>query len=191
MIEQQRAHSCDCLRISVLTAAQARTACRFAGIAPFGSLKVIAACTDDASAQAQNILLKVLEEPPDTVRFILVATARPLPTIMSRCQVISVPGEDSAPVAGQKVNAQVAAALNAAIAGDLRGLDAALAGWGDAQHAALQIELTGKALSAPDARERLDARRTLGALGRFSGAHPRLAAHAALVSVLSDKEQHA
>ena len=58
------------------------------------------------------------------------ATARPLPTIMSRCQVITVAGEAGPPEADQKVTAQVAAALNAAIAGDLRGLDAALAGWG-------------------------------------------------------------
>ena len=61
---------------------------------------------------------------------------------------------------------------------------------GDAQHAALETRLTGTALSGADARERWDARRMLGALGRFSGAQPRLAAHAALITVLSDKEQH-
>ena len=82
------------------------------------------------------------------------------------------------------------AALNAAAAGDLRGLDTALAGWGDAQHAVLEARLTGIALSGDNPRERWEARRLLGALGRFSGAHPRLAAHAALIFVLGDKEHH-
>ena len=44
--------------------------------------------TDEASEQAQNILLSVLEEPPETIRFILIATRRPLPAVVSRCQVI-------------------------------------------------------------------------------------------------------
>ena len=35
------------------------------------------------------------------------------------------------------------------------------------------------------------ARRLLGALGGYDGARPRLAAHAALVSVLGDKENRA
>ncbi len=174
-----------------VTAEWARVLINFAATAPFGPFKAVIAALDGASAQAQNILLKVLEEPPPAFRFILVASARPLPTIVSRCQVITVPGEAGPLEADQKVTAQVAAALNAANASDLRGLEAALAGWGDAQHAALVVALSGIAMSGPDVKERWRARRTLGALGRFDGAHPRLAAHAALVTVLSDKEQYA
>ena len=37
---------------------------KFAQLAPFGPFKVVIAVLDGASAQAQNILLKVLEEPP-------------------------------------------------------------------------------------------------------------------------------
>ena len=180
-----------------LGAAGARSLAAFAQTAPFGPFKAAVAVLDGASAQAQNILLKVLEEPPllgsgePAIRFILVATARPLPTIVSRCQVITVPGEDSSPVAGGRVSTQVTAALNAASAGDLRALDTALAGWGDVQHGELEAQLTRTALSGADARQRWDARRMLGALGRFAGAQPRLAAHAALITVLSNKEQHA
>ena len=40
---------------------------QFAGTAPFGPFKAVIAVLDGASAQAQNILLKVLEEPPPGV----------------------------------------------------------------------------------------------------------------------------
>ena len=169
-----------------MSAGDARFIVKFAQTAPFGTFKVVAFPLDGATAQAQNILLKVLEEPPPTVRFILVASARPLPTIVSRCQVIIVAGEVAPQVSAQKVTAQVTAAMNAANAGDLRGLDVALAGWGDAQHAALTDRASDAAIAGQQ-----EARRLLGALGRFSGAHPRLAAHAALISVLGDKEHHA
>jgi hypothetical protein len=190
-VRRQGGGPADTMFVRRLTAENARRAVNFSQIAPFGPFKAIIIVLYGASAQAQNILLKVLEEPPPTVRFILVATSRPLPTIVSRCQVITVPGETASPEADQKVTAQVAAALNAANAGDLRGLDTALSGWGALQHAALEVRLTGASLSAEDARESWEARRMLGALGRFAGANPRLAAHAALISVLGDKEHHA
>lgn len=181
------------LIVSRVTAPLARVFTEFAGTAPFGPFKAVIAALDGATAQAQNILLKVLEEPPPGFRFILVATARPLPTITSRCQVITVQGEAGPPEADQKVTAQVAAALSAACAGDLRVLEQALDGWGGAQYAVLEAQMAmaatcgGKSYGLTQAQ----ARRLLGALGRFNGAHPRLAAHAALVTILSDKEQHA
>jgi hypothetical protein len=174
-----------------VSAADARGIVRFAQTAPFGPFKLVIAVLDGSTPQAQNILLKVLEEPPPTIRFILVATERPLPTIVSRCRVIIVPAADGGQEPDGKVAAQVSAALKAALAADLAGLDQALKGWGDVQHAVLQSRLTETALSGDDADERWRSRRLLGALGRFAGAHPRLAAHAALVSVLSDREQHA
>lgn len=42
---------------------------------------------DKSTESAQNILLKVLEEPPPHCRFILVSSSNPLPTIMSRARV--------------------------------------------------------------------------------------------------------
>ena len=195
------AHPADRISVRHLSAADARTVVNFAATSPFGPFKAVIACLDGASAQAQNILLKVLEEPPlldsgePAIRFILLSASLPLPTIMSRCQVITVDGEGRSPEPGQKVTAQVAAALNAAMAGypDLAGLNAALVGWGDAHHSAL-CSLLAEAAAGRDPNRLLDraqARRLLGALGRFNGAQPRLAAHAALITVLSDKEQHA
>lgn len=44
------------------------------------------------SIEAQNSLLKLLEEPPEYVTFLLlVRSARLLPTILSRCQIIKLP----------------------------------------------------------------------------------------------------
>jgi len=58
---------------------------------------------DRLTAEAANALLKTLEEPPSYLAFCLLS-ARPsllLPTILSRCQVIRLPGEGlSAPSPG-------------------------------------------------------------------------------------------
>lgn len=56
--------------------------CRTAASGPHGKLVILG--LDDAQAGAQNALLKLLEEPPDGVRLILVAGEPPLPTIVSR-----------------------------------------------------------------------------------------------------------
>lgn len=42
---------------------------------------------DKANATVQNVLLKVLEEPPQSARFFLTASGTVLPTIISRCVV--------------------------------------------------------------------------------------------------------
>lgn len=182
----------DTLARHHVSAADARNIVKFAGTAPFGPLKVVVAVLDGSTPQAQNILLKVLEEPPHSLRFILVGTARPLPTVVSRCQVITVPGQEDSPEDDPKVTGTVTAALKAAAAADLRGLDSALAGWGDAHHAALSLQLAEIAAAGegPGGITRQQARRLLGALARHLSAHPRLAAHAALVTVFADKEPH-
>lgn len=172
-----------------LSAGDARNIVKFARTAPFGPFKLVIAGLDGSTAQAQNILLKVLEEPPGTIRFILVASERPLPTIVSRCQVVTVPGEGPDPEPDEQVTRQVNAALKAAAAGDLAGLDRALSGWGDAHHVVLSGMLAEVARQQWVRDElgltKSQGRRLLGALGRYSGAHPRLAAHAALVSVFA------
>ena len=49
-------------------------------------------CADTMNAESQNALLKVLEEPPKTVMFILIAESKAalLDTIISRCVVLSL-----------------------------------------------------------------------------------------------------
>lgn len=188
-VHQRGAVSADIMIARKLTATAARSLVAYAGVVPFGPFKAVIIRMDEASEQAQNIMLKVLEEPPPSVRLILLASRRPLPTIVSRCQVVTVPAEGQHAEPGGKAAAQVRAALKAAAAADLAGLDAALAGWGSEHQAVLEARLTETALDGPDARERWQARRLLGALGRFAGASPRLAAHAALVTTL-DREQH-
>jgi DNA polymerase III, delta subunit len=184
-------HKADALFRRHVSAADARNIVRFAQTAPFGPFKVVIALLDGSTPQAQNILLKVLEEPPGTIRFVLAATERPLPTIVSRCQVVTVPGAGTAREGVREAERQVNAAMQAALAGDLHGLDQALKGWGDAQHAVLGLLAAEAAARDAHGLTRHQARRMLGALGRFSSAHPRLAAHAALTSlVLSDREQH-
>jgi hypothetical protein len=91
------------------------------------------------------------------------------------------------------VTAKVSAALKAASAGDLLALDKALKGWDDVHHSVLSLLLAEAAAGrGPEERiTRHQARRLLGALGRYAGAQPRLAAHAALITVFSDREDHA
>jgi hypothetical protein len=74
-----------------LSAEDARQVVVESRIAPFtGSRKNFLICLDSASEQAQNTLLKVLEEPPVTARFMLTASSPPLPTITSRCALVPV-----------------------------------------------------------------------------------------------------
>ena len=141
----------DRVIIRRLSAADARNLVRFARTAPFGPFKAVTIVTDEASEQAQNILLKVLEEPPETIRFILIATRRPLPAVVSRCQVITVPVARPEWESASEVTSQVKAALTAALAGDLDALDKALAGWGDTHHAVLSLALA-EAAAGRDSR---------------------------------------
>ncbi len=50
---------------------------------------------DGATEAAQNILLKVLEEPPFHAYFILLALHLPLPTVVSRSQVHQLSGQEA------------------------------------------------------------------------------------------------
>ncbi len=71
---------------------QIRQLQEFVGLKPTGRRKVV--LIDEAgkmNQQAQNALLKTLEEPPPDTHFVLIAERRGelLPTILSRCQVVS------------------------------------------------------------------------------------------------------
>lgn len=78
----------DRMAFPVLTVASAREAARFLRTVPRGgAVKAVAAGLDGAVPAAQHVLLKALEEPPPYGRFILVASALPLPTVASRCVI--------------------------------------------------------------------------------------------------------
>lgn len=77
----------DLLRIRRLTADDARTLVRFATTAPMKEKKLAIVRLDRATPPAQHILLKTLEEIPDTSKVILIAENPPLPTVTSRSTV--------------------------------------------------------------------------------------------------------
>lgn len=59
----------------------------FVATAPFGPYKLIQARLDGSTEPALNALLKTLEEPPPTVRFLLTSSSPTLDTVTSRCTV--------------------------------------------------------------------------------------------------------
>lgn len=76
----------DRREIPRLTVDRARDLKVFCGVAPFGSLKAVAIDLEGAHEGALNALLKLLEEPPPSARFVLVSSKPVLPTIVSRSQ---------------------------------------------------------------------------------------------------------
>lgn len=71
-----------------VTAESVRDVKGFVGTGPMsGPVKVAVLGVDGGSSGALNGLLKVLEEPPETARFVLVGTKMPLATIVSRAFV--------------------------------------------------------------------------------------------------------
>lgn len=166
---------------------------RWAARAPFCSpfrLSVIG--LDAASPQAQNALLKILEEPPGGMRFILHATRPVLPTVASRAQHYQLghlrehAGTDTDP----RVRDQVLALVAALAARDRAAAGRALAGWREDHHRLLGIWLVETAtrrwrcFSAADAAGLADDPARVWALLRAVNALPaarsRLGVRAAL-----------
>lgn len=69
-----------------LNAEAARAAVTFVTTGAFGAVKLVMARLDATNDTALNIMLKTLEEPPATARFIFTASRPVLPTIVSRAQ---------------------------------------------------------------------------------------------------------
>ena len=148
---------------------------------------------DEILVEAQNALLKTLEEPPPASVFVLV-TARPdvlLPTVRSRCQRLRFGRLNPSEVAAVLVDAhgygeadaQAAAALSDGSIG--RALEGGTEGFVDARDAAAQL-LEGTATS-DDPRSRLDSARTLTGAGRGATDREELARRLrALSSLLRD-----
>ena len=117
------------------SADDARNAAEFSQFAPGPGAqhRLVLVNLDHASEQAQNILLKVLEEPPPRAVFLLVGSRQPLPTVLSRAHVIKVglhtrePAYDVA--AWDAAKPAVAAGLKAAMSGDQQALETVLRHW--------------------------------------------------------------
>lgn len=112
-----------------LTAELARDVCAVAAWMPTGDRRVIALNLDGASTQVQNMLLKVLEGPPASTRFVLAAESRPLPTVLSRCRVLVLGREVAGELPDPKDMAAVASALRVARSGRTALLAQNLRGW--------------------------------------------------------------
>ena len=174
---------------------QVREAIERSAYRPFeGRRRVV--IIDDADAvltEAQNALLKTLEEPPSASTFVLV-TSRPdmlLPTVRSRCQQMRFGRLAPADVAGvlmrdhgfTEASAHAAAALSdgsvgAALEGETEEFVAAR----DAAALMLQTVAT-----STDPRRRLDGAKALSGAGRDSGGRDELARRLyALSSMLRD-----
>lgn len=173
-----RVHPADLAHIRRLTADYSRDLVAFAGTAPYGPYKAVVVCTDGASEQAQNILLKTLEEPPESLRFILYGTTEPLPAVVSRCQVFRLGSSERQEPEPGSAQGKVAAAVRAAKSSNPVLLAEALRAWDDDAHAALSVWALGEAArSAERARPAL---RVLEVLTRYPRARPVNAAAAAL-----------
>jgi DNA polymerase-3 subunit delta' len=129
---------------------------------------------DEADAlipEAQNALLKTLEEPPSASVFVLI-TARPdvlLPTVRSRCQRLRFGPLAPADVAGvlMREHGIDAAVAHAAAAASDGSIGRALEGSGDEANEARDAaaELLQRAASSADPRRRLDGAKALVAGG--------------------------
>jgi hypothetical protein len=158
--------------------------------APSG-LRVIVACLDGASLRVQNMLLKVMEEPPPSTRFVLAAVKHPLPTVVSRCRVLVIGQEVAREEPDPRDKTAVATAVRAARSGQSSLLAQALRSWVPAQARLLSV-WAAEAASGQWAVFSSDtvpgvspeqAMRLLAELARYPGA--KLGALAALESVFS------
>lgn len=82
-----RHHGYPVVPCAGLSAAMAREIVNYADVK---AQRAFIVPLDGATETAQNILLKAIEEPPERVRYLLVATRWPLPTIVSRAEVHKV-----------------------------------------------------------------------------------------------------
>jgi hypothetical protein len=182
------------IQVPVLTAGAARDVRVQAGrgLLPGQSFRVFLVRLDGSTEQALNILLKTLEEPPSSARFILTAARPTLVTIASRCHLITLGQPQDREGADTRVHGTVSAAIKAARTGDAALLSMSLRGWDPACTAALSAwaaeAASGRWVSfdaafAPDISYH-QALRVLSVLRMYRGA--RTAPSVALVKAFSD-----
>lgn len=122
-----------------LSAADARQLRGNVWLLPSRGVRVVALCLDKATAQVQNMLLKMLEEPAPGTSFVLAAERRPLPTVVSRCRVLVAGREAAEEPADPRDKAAVATVLRAARSGQSVLLAQTLRNWLPAQARLLAV----------------------------------------------------
>jgi DNA polymerase-3 subunit delta' len=158
-----------------------REVLRQVGFRPFEARRRVV-IVDDAEAlgrEAQNALLKTLEEPPPGSIIILV-TAQPgllLDTVRSRCPVVRFGPLDVADLARwlmahEGLGEAQARSVAATSSGSLAAAQDSSASGAEAYRAAAQRVLE-RVADATDARDRLDATREITGKGRGTGASER------------------
>lgn len=174
---------------------QVRDAIERAGYRPFeGRRRVVIVDDADAiNAEAQNALLKTLEEPPSASTFILVSS-RPgvlLPTVRSRCQVLRFGRLAPSDVAEVLMREHGVAAADAHAAASLSdgsiglALEGGTEAFVEARDAA--AGLLEAAAASTDPRRRLDGAKTLAGAARGGSDREELARRLrALASILRD-----
>lgn len=115
--------------VARLDAALARQVRARAWLLPSGARRVFLLNFDGASAPVQNSLLKVLEEPPPTSRFVLTASGPVLPTVASRCRQMTLGADRAAGPDDSRARASVSAAVRAACSGQSLLLAQTVRGW--------------------------------------------------------------
>lgn len=104
----------DLLTVNRLTADTARMIEQFAMVAPIGHRRLVVARTLGASRIAYNVLLKTLEEAPETTRFFLIVHDDMVPaTVLSRGHVYNFPPLDDDALADVLVHIKKFAPENA------------------------------------------------------------------------------
>lgn len=117
-----------------------RALAEFADRAPHGPFRLVLARLDGSSAAAFQAMLKPIEEPPPTVRYLFTATVRPPATVMSRCTVYATAGHGTHATHDDPSRAAAVTVLRAVMAGDTVLFDTALRGFTeDSREALLQL----------------------------------------------------
>src|SRR3989344_3424973 len=105
-----------------ITISKVRQLNKFLARKPISAKNNICLITDAAAITipAQNALLKALEEPPQSAQIILLAdsTAKLLPTVVSRCQLVNLGDNDKLSEDELKIQAQVFKQIVAAKMGE-------------------------------------------------------------------------
>jgi hypothetical protein len=114
-------------------AATARQVVAQAPVQPSGDFLGFVLDISESSEQAQDILLKLAEAPPETCRLILVSSGQMpvIPALASRCKAYQVHEHRGTEPVPDNAAAAAAAAVRAAITRDPGALTEALRSWGE------------------------------------------------------------
>lgn len=90
IVDQHGVHELDVRRFEGIKVEAAREIVVAANQRPAGPFRVLILNLDGATLEGLNVLLKTLEEPPETLRFVLLASEPPPLTIASRAAVFAL-----------------------------------------------------------------------------------------------------